>query len=134
MEYLIGSFVTLASVLVLNRLMLKHSPVKKVVANNTQSQLYKILAEISMNTIEKEDRPTQSSDYMHKTHLKIMIVDKKAYWIKENQLYIADYNRNGIVEETVKEVDTIGMDAVELKHTMFVVEKLTEGKNNDNRS
>jgi hypothetical protein len=134
MEYLVGSFVTLACVLVLNKLMFKRLPVKAIKISNSQSQLYKILSEISYVAIEKENKSTQSSDYMHKTHLKIMIVEKKAYWIKENQLYVAEYNRNGVIEETAKQVDTMGMDAVELKHTMFVVEKLTEGNGNDNRS
>lgn len=133
MEYFIGSIATVITIIVLNKV-LNNKPRKKVNFAATQSQLYKVMSEITFRELEKQSRPTQSSKYLGRNYIKIMVLEDKAYWIKNNQLYSADFDGQNIVEETTKEVDTMTMNAVELEHTMFVVEKLTEEENNDYRS
>jgi hypothetical protein len=55
-----------------------------------------------------------------------MIVENEAYWIKDNQLYVADFDNGNINSDSTREVDTMAMSAVELEKTMFIVEKLSE--------
>jgi hypothetical protein len=41
--------------------------------------------------------------------MKVMVVSNKAYWIKNNALYVADVVEGEVQKETTKEVDTMSM-------------------------
>ena len=86
------------------------------------------MAEIASQQIEKSLKPKQSNKYLEKDMTKIMIVEDRAYWIKDNQLYMAKVKDGKIDNYSTQQVDTMAMDSVELERTMFVVEKLTEDK------
>ena len=87
-----------------------------------------LMAEIAAQQIAKSLKPKQSNKYLEKDMTKIMIVEDKAYWIKDNQLYMAKVEDGKIDNYSTQQVDTMAMDSVELERTMFVVEKLTEDK------
>ena len=84
------------------------------------------MSDLAFGEMEKKNKPTQSSDYAKKNSIKVMFIQDKAYWIKDNQLYTADVVNGEVDKFTTKEVDTMTMNDVELKNTMFIVEKLTE--------
>ena len=59
-------------------------------------------------------------------------MDNQAYWIKDSIFYMADMsNDGGVDKDTTRRVDTMTMDKVQLKKMMFIIEKLTEGLEND---
>ena len=126
MEYLAGSLVTLLCVVIVNRLLNKTVSRKPIKINVTQSSLYRLMSDLAFGEMEKKNKPTQSSDYAKKNSIKVMFIQDKAYWIKDNQLYTADVVNGEVDKFTTKEVDTMTMNDVELKNTMFIVEKLTE--------
>jgi hypothetical protein len=64
---------------------------------------------------------TQATDHYDSGRMKILFSEDKAYWIKDNAVYCADIVDNQIVENSEKPLEM-----------MFIVEKLTEGIDNDN--
>lgn len=75
---------------------------------------------------------TQSFVHLQKSQIKVLFTEKYAYWISNNSVYRANLNENGlIIQESSQVLDMMGMDKVQLDEMMFIVEKLTEGKNSD---
>lgn len=128
MEYLLGSIITLITVSVVNRLFKKYLYQKPTRIPITQSYLHKVMSEIAFYQNSREQRETQSSKFMNRDAVKVMIIEDKAYWIKDNQLYVAHYENGHIDNYSAEKVDTMSMDNVELERTMFIVEKLAEDK------
>lgn len=77
---------------------------------------------------------SQATKHLDSKHLRVFIDFDKAYWIKNNRLYSADVIDGIIIQETEKEVDTMTVNKVELNKLTFIVEKLTEGLDNDSSS
>lgn len=77
---------------------------------------------------------TQSSKYEDKTQVRVLINENSAYWIVDNSVYRASIDEDGYVQKDSAEiVDMMSMNKIQLDEMMFIVEKLTEGKN-DNRT
>lgn len=136
MEYLIGSLITICGMLMASRLGRKAIQDKKagqyrVVYN--QSHVYKILRPYIMleSLINKQETKTQAKDYEASMYVRVMVVDNQAYWIKDNTFFTADMVDDSLDNDSTRTVDTMGMDDVQLKKMMFIVEKLTEGTQND---
>ncbi len=56
----------------------------------------------------------------------------KAYWINDNKLFEAPISEEGLIDySSSSPIDTMTMDKVELDKISFIVEKLTEGDNDD---
>jgi hypothetical protein len=127
-DYFLGSVSTIIAVIAVNILTKKSLSKNKIRLKRSQSHLYKHLSDISLKDIEKANKEKQSGKYLKKYSVKVMIVENKAYWIKDNQLYVADCTRGDIDGDSTSKVDTMAMDAVELEKTMFIVEKLSEDK------
>lgn len=128
MEYILGSIITLITIVVINRMV--RDSVQKNDSNFqiTQSYLFKLLSEYNDKLVSPSLPDTQSFKHVKNQYIRIMIVEDKAYWIKNNQLYMADFNGDDIDNSSTREVDTMSMSTVELEQTMFIVEKLSEDK------
>jgi hypothetical protein len=74
---------------------------------------------------------SQAQKHQDKTNVRVLFVDDKAYWIKDNQFMVAETENGMVVNDTSTRVDTMAMDSVELDKMVFIVGKLTEGINND---
>ncbi len=134
MEYILGSVLTLA-ILVLSRKMFKVDEVIKPVKVNIhfkQSRKYELIKDI-LPYIPLEPKPivSQATKHYDSRSTKILFIDDKAYWIDNGVLCQAEMQDGNVDMETKKTVDTITMNDVELKKMIFVVEKLTEGKRNE---
>jgi hypothetical protein len=134
MEYVIGSLLTLLVMLStygffsasLNRL-------KRYDIAYTQSYNYSLIQPWAKFTIAKKPPRGQSYDYAEKHALRIATTpDNKAYWIDNGFLVVSDVVDGKIDGESKKRVDTIHMDSVELESVKLIVEKLTEGRSNEN--
>jgi hypothetical protein len=134
MEYLLGALVTLFSIVVLNRIFSKQ--IKKSTKMNlpvTQSYLHKFLSTYG-TAHDSEELKTQSAKFIRDQHVKVMIVEDEAYWIHNNQLYVARYENGEVDNLTTEKVDTISMNSLQLEKTIFIVERLTEGKDDSSSS
>ena len=135
MQYFIGSFVTIATLLFCSRIFSKQLAKPKLKIGYSQSHAYSLLGPI-FGLLETQKKPldTQASKYFGKVNQKILIYNKEAYWIKDNSVFVCNIIDGELDENSTKKVDTMGMDDVQLKKMMFIVEKLTEGMSNDNRN
>jgi len=128
LEYFLGSISTIIAIVTANFFTRRNLLKNKLKVKTSQSYLYKLLSDIAIKDVERSNRQKQSDKYLNKHSIKVMIVEDKAYWIKDNQLYVADCTSGDIDGESTSKVDTMAMDAVELEKTMFIVEKLSEDK------
>ena len=135
MEFFAGSVFTLILLSIIRafivRVDLKNRyEVKKI--TYSQSRIYSLIGyAIAQSINPPEPRRTQSRERSLKNSMPVVFTDNLAYWIKDNQFYQANVTNGKIDNSTTKIVDTMGMDKVELDKMFFIVQKLTEGKNND---
>jgi len=136
LEYLIGSMVTIIVYAFAHRI----ARGQLVQDNNrfeivySQSHIYHLIKPfLEYAPIELPATPRQTENYVRNAYLKVMVVNSKAYWIKDNALYVADVSEGEVKKETTKEVDTMSMSKVELNEMLFIVEKLRE-ENDDYRN
>lgn len=137
MEYFIGSVLTLASVYFMNRLVSKSKSVVRTVKGIrfSQSRTYEMTKDLYPISHFMPAFPqrisTQATKHFDRNTTRVLYMDGLAWFIKSvdglDALHVADITENGFDENSVKRVDTYTMDDVELKKTMFIVEKLTEG-------
>lgn len=101
----------------------------------TQSYVYSLVAPL-LNALpeEKPGLKTQATDYIESSYVRVVILDGSAYWIKDHVLFTAEVSDGVVAKETTRRVDTMAMTKVELDKTLFIVEKLREGLDNDNGS
>ena len=84
--------------------------------------------------IVKKPKNRQSTKHEEKTNIKVIIIGREAYWVKDNIFYMADMSRDGIDKDTTRIVDTINMDKVQLDKMLFIMDQLREGKTDDSSS
>ena len=135
MEILIGFVLAFASILFVRRFILTNSFLKENAVSKIiyrQSHIYSLIAPMMPYVpVYKKIRPTQSLINNEKKKQVIIFTDDKAYWIKDNGFYQADLLDGEIDKSTIKIVDTMTMDKVELDKMIFIVEQLREGMRND---
>ena len=74
---------------------------------------------------------TQSSNHYKKTNIRVIILDKKAYFIKDGGFYSAEMDGDLVDKQTATLVDTMGMDKIQLDKMLFIMDQLRDGENND---
>lgn len=136
MEYLVGAAITIVVYIIAHRFAKKElqnsAGVLKIVYS--QSHIYELIRPfLDYAPLPQSAEPRQTENYVKNAYLKVMVVSNKAYWIKDNALYVADVSNGEVKKETTKEVDTMSMNKVELNEMLFIVEKLRE-ENDDYRS
>ena len=131
MEYVVGAILTLVIVAVSNRLISKQlQKQKRTVIRYSQSHIYSVIAPMMFGLDARIPvRKSQSTNYHEEAYVRIVVVDGKAYWIRENSFYTADIVDGVVDKESTKQVDTMSMNDVELKKMMVIVETLREGGN-----
>jgi hypothetical protein len=137
MEYFLGSLTTLVVIAIVSYV-LKPSdlPRQKPFMRYSQSHIFEIVKPL-LPLVSLIDRPPvkrQSTVHEDRTHVRVIILDNHAYWIRDNMFYMADIVQNDIKKETARVVDTIGMDKVQLDKMLFIMDQLREGKTNDSGS
>lgn len=127
MEYVIGSLITLFIIFFVNKFIKKESDAEGFVSiSYSQSHIHNLIDPfLPDNSSLLLLKPTQASKYLEETQQKFIIVEEKAYWIKDNEFFVANMVNGSIDKESAKLVDTISMSKVELEKIIFIVEKLT---------
>jgi len=133
MEYFVGSLITILTIWWVGKIMIpkiSEETIPKV--NYGQSHTYELTKYLQIAKIQhKQHRRTQSYDYLIKSGFRVFFTEHEAYWVKDGQFVVAKSNDSKIDMDSVKPVDIMGMDAVELEKMIFIIEKLTEGTAND---
>lgn len=133
MSYFLGSFVTFLLIfftLVILKSYEKENPIPLIKAS--QSYTYVILKNLIAEVAKPQKRKaTQATKHDDKTNVRVILLDKHAYWIKDNSFYMADLGPEGIDSKSTQIVDTMGMDKVQLDKMLFIIDQLRDGKEND---
>jgi hypothetical protein len=134
MEYFLGSIITVLVIFFTKIYLSKTVKTKIKPIRYSQSRALELSINIIQQAISpKETIKTQSTVHHSKNTLKILVIGKFAYWIKDNNFYMADIIDEDIDHDTTREVDIMTMDTVQLEKMIYIVEQLREGMPNDNR-
>lgn len=133
MEYLVGSFSTIITILVIlliiNKLKDRQPKVAKIFYS--QSNIYERIKP-AIPYMPLPPRESQSINHRKKQMVRIVMTEGKAYWIMDNRVLEAPISPEGIVEySSAIPIDTMGLSKIELDRLSFIVEKLTEGNEDD---
>ncbi len=79
----------------------------------------------------KKKMITQSSKHEERTNVKVVIMDNKAYFIKNGTFYCADMHGTEIDGANATSVDTMAMDKVQLDKMLFIMDQLRDGNKDD---
>lgn len=130
MEYFVGAAITLMVIFFTNRYIKKDMPVEKLPPiQYSQSHVYELMKPFLPEMLPSDIGPTQATNFLNKKYMKIMVVKNKAYWIKDNAVYVAEVVDGQVNQENARAVDTMSMSKVELDEMLFIVEKLREDDN-----
>jgi hypothetical protein len=128
LEYFVGAAITLVTIWVANKFLDKKiEPVENLTTiQYSQSHVYELMRPWLPDMPPPEIGPTQSMNFLKQTYMKIMVVNNKAYWIKDNGVFVADVVDGEVNKENARKVDTMTMSKVELDEILFIIEKLRE--------
>lgn len=98
-----------------------------------QSSVFELLRPVVIlqDYFDKNIIETQATKHRDSMYLRVIFVENQAYWIKDGELCVSEMEDGVVVGDSTKPVDTIGMDKVQLDKIIFIVEKLTEGLEDD---
>lgn len=131
MEYVVGAVVSFILMLSIVYVLREREVAKKIRIQSRQSLMFELIkASISFVDYNKPV-VTQATKHEDRDKVKVVIMEDKAYWIKDNAVFQAEVLDGNFDHNEGKVVDTMGMDKVELDKLSFIVETLTEGDNND---
>lgn len=130
MEFLLGFMLAVATVFIFRFFIIKdinqseHWSIKY-----SQTRIHEIIKNYVPDYEFEIKRPvTQSENHKNSMYTRVLFVENQAYWIKNNTLFVADMDDGMVDEETTREVDTMGMNKVQLEKVIHIVDALTEGK------
>ena len=83
-----------------------------------------------IKVIKQANKKTQAQKHYDSLHIKVVISDGEAFWIKDNIFYTANITDHQVDHEHARVVDTMAMDDVQLKRISEIVEILREEENN----
>ena len=137
MQYLIGSLLGIATTLLcfylINKSTITVDPIKIDISQSLIHEVIKPALPILAIIDKLTPKETQASKFEKSMLVRVMVVEGEAYWIKDNIVYQATLDEeDNIDKETTNVVDIIHMDDIQLKKMMFIIEKLTEGLDDDN--
>ena len=133
MEYFLGSAITMLAMYVTTRL-ITYNKVnnKKDIPRYSQSHIHMLILPLLPEIRKyKKKMITQSSKHEERTNVKVVIMDNKAYFIKNGTFYCADMHGTEIDGANATSVDTMAMDKVQLDKMLFIMDQLRDGKKDD---
>ena len=100
-----------------------------------QSDMHNILKDFFFKDIFDDKVVTsQSKIWREKQTTKVVILDKKAYWISNNIFYVGEAVDGKVKPETGQPLDTSNMSKREIDKMLFILDNLKNGKLNDSGS
>jgi hypothetical protein len=97
----------------------------------SQSHIHRILSPLlpQVDQISKiSNKNSQSNKHIKNTNVRVLIVEGKAYWTKNNVFYVSNIVDGDIDKNNAQVVDTMGMNKVELDKMLFIIDQLRKGE------
>lgn len=133
MEYLLGSIVSIFSIIAASLYFSSLPKIKAVKLTYSQSHIYTLIKPLIPKGAIRKNTRTQSMKYSDSINIKVIIIESSAYWIKDNVFYTADIRDGNLEKDTTRQVDTSSMDKVQLDKMLFILDQLREGMTDDSR-
>lgn len=86
------------------------------------------------SSYSKPEIVSQSIKHVEQHMVKIIIIDNKAYWVKNNIFYAAETHNGTIIYETAQPVDTGQMSKKDIDKMLFILDNLGKRNNKDDSS
>ena len=104
---------------------------KYVHRQSTVHQVAKLILPKNSELLSR--KPTQYKNYIkNKTIRVITAPDGKAYWVKDNKFYSAEYDNGGEFDPTqAKEIDASSLSKQEINKLLLILDNLNRGIIND---
>jgi hypothetical protein len=133
MEYLLGFAMAIIAIIAFRFVLAQNVDIFSIPEiRYSQSHIHEMIKYyLPSSFFYKKRVRSQSDNHEEKLYTKVVFLENQAYWIKDNALLIADLEDGVVLEETTRQVDTIGMDSVQLDKVIGIVSALTEGRKND---
>jgi len=133
MEYFLGSAITMVAMFITTRLILPRTLKNKTNSfRYSQSHIHTLVMPLLPDIKSYKKRTvTQSSKHDEKINIRVVILDNKAYFVRDGSFYCADVDGKSIDNQSATLVDTMGMDRVQLDKMLFIMDQLRDGKKND---
>jgi len=133
MEYFFGSAITMVAMFLTTKMItLRVNKVKENPFRYSQSHIHMLLLPLMPNLRNyKKPRVSQSTKHVDKINIKVIIYEKKAYFVKNGTFYCAEVNGDQIDSANARSVDTMSMDRVQLDKMLFIMDQLRDGKKDD---
>lgn len=94
----------------------------------SQSTIYNKTKMINPPVPHNKELVSQSIRHLQKHMVKIMIIEDKAYWVKDNMFFTADVRNGYVLPETERRVDTMNMSQSDIDKMIFIIDKLKEAQ------
>jgi hypothetical protein len=97
----------------------------------SQSHIHRILSPLlpQVDQISKiSNKNNQSGKHLKNTNVRVLIVEGRAYWTKNNVFYVSNIVDGDIDKDNAQVVDTMGMSKVELDKMLFIIDQLRKGE------
>jgi len=97
----------------------------------SQSHIHRILSPLlpQVDQISRiSNKDSQSNKHIKNTNVRVLIVEGKAYWTKNNVFYVSNIVDGDVDKNNAQVVDTMGMDKVELDKMLFIIDQLRKGE------
>ena len=132
MEYVFAIGLTLMSawsIIVYNRYKVS-KPLRSI--RYSQSDTHQIIRSIVPKKLNnKKEIESQSAKHAANTMIKIIVIENKAYWVKDNVFYFADTDSGDIVDVTAKPVEISDMSKQDIDKMLFILDNLRKGNEDD---
>lgn len=89
---------------------------------------------IPKNLYNKPEVISQSKKHVEQHMVKIIVIENKAYWVKDNIFYVAETENGNIIPETATPIDTANMSKNDIDKMLFILDNLGKGKRKDDSS
>jgi hypothetical protein len=135
MEYIIAVGLTLLLSLAIIKVSTRKSMEGLGKIKYSQSTIFENTRHFMPKNLEEETKIiSQAMQHVERHMIKVIIVDDKAYWVKDNIFYTAETDRGSIIHETVQPVDTTNMSKQDVDKMLTILDNLGKGKNRDDSS
>ena len=125
MEYILAVGLTFVLSLAIIKFSIKRSMKSMKKIKYSQSHIYeKTRYFMPVHKHKESELLSQSMKHVQEHMIKIIVIDSKAYWVKDNIFYTAETSNGTVIPETAKPVNTSDMSKKDIDKMLFILDNL----------
>jgi hypothetical protein len=133
-KYILVSLTTVALYTIIN-LAVKKGKKYFIKVIYTQSSIHQIVKHFIPNDLfDLPKTESQAIKHVKNNTVKVIIIEDQAYWVHDNNFYVADTDDGFVNSETVRPIDTNNMSKRDIDKMLFILDSLKNGNSDDSGS